>query len=90
MININKIQLNLFIENQIKALISYYLFTEKLKQNINTSSKIISECYLVDNMWMEKYESLFLYDEIIQQILKHAINEKLVDKIYKNFDIHIQ
>ena len=35
---------------------------------------------------MKKYESLFLYDEIIQQILKHAVNESLVDKIYKNFD----
>ena len=86
MININQIQLNLYIENQIKALISYYLFTEKLKQNINTSPKIIYECYLVDSSWMEKYVHFFLYDEIIQQILKHAVNESLVDKIYKNFD----
>ena len=58
----NKIELNnKFLENQIKALISYYLFTEKLSQNIQSSKILNSECYFIEENWMKKYTNfLFL------------------------------
>ena len=57
--NINKIDLNnKLLENQIKALISYYLFTEKLSQNIKSSKIINSECYLIEENWMKNYTNI--------------------------------
>ena len=76
------------MENQINALISYYLFTEHLKQEINTS-RINSECYLIDENWMKNYTKFFSYEEVIQQIiniLNNSNNEKTVEKIYEQFD----
>ena len=84
-ININQIQLNLNMKSQIKALISYYLFTEDLKQKINEPGTNL-ECYLVDQNWMKKYTQHFSYNEIIQQITKYGKNEIIVDKIYEKFD----
>ena len=81
-------KLDFFMENQIKALISYYLFTENLKQNINTS-RIFNECYLIDESWMKNYANFFLYEEVIQQvinILNNSNNEKNVEKIFYQFD----
>ena len=99
---IQQIKLSDFLENQVKALISYYLFTENLKQKINsrgihsgneqnTSISKTKElhCYLIDNNWMKYYTQFFLYEEIIKQIqiiLKIIGNEKTVEKIYEKID----
>ena len=96
---INKIKLSFFKEYQIKALISYYFFNEELKHNIKSSEEIhknnilYSECYLLDENWMNKYKELFLYDEMIQQIdniLKQSKEIKKetnrIDKIYSLLD----
>ena len=55
----NKVELiNKFLENQIKALISYCLFIEKLQQNIKSSKIINSECYLIEENLMKNNMSI--------------------------------
>ena len=84
----NKIKLNVFMENQIKALIAYYIFNENLKQNINTS-RTTSECYLIDERWMKSYIRFFLGEEVIKEttnILNNPNTEKKVEKIYEQFN----
>ena len=66
------------MESQIKALISYYSFTKKLKQNINSAEIIKSECYLIEENWMKKYKDFLLYG-----ILKQEINNSLLNENYK-------
>ena len=82
---INRKKLDFFMENQIKALISYFLFTEKIK-NVIKSSKKNRECYLIDENWMKNYTKFFLYEDIIQQINKITSNnsnyEGNVENIY--------
>ena len=86
---ISRIKLDSFMKNQIKALISFYLFSENLKQNIKVP-RANTECYLIDENWMKNYTNFFLYDEVIQQIkniLNNPNNETIVEKIYEQFDI---
>ena len=86
---INRKKLDFFMENQIKALISYFLFTEKIK-NVIKSSKKNRECYLIDENWMKSYTKFFLYEDIIQQINKITSNnsnyEGNVENIYEKFE----
>ena len=86
----NKIDLiNKFLENQIKALISYYLFTEKLLQNIKSSKIINSECYLIEENWMKNYTNILFYEEIKKQIINITKNEKVenyIEKIYEKLN----
>ena len=69
------------MENQIKALISYYLFTKKLKQNINSKEIIKSECYLIEEKWMKKYKDFLLYENLKQEITNALIKENENDKV---------
>ena len=85
--NINKIDLNnKFLENQIKALISYYLFTEKLSQNIKSSKIINSECYLIEENWMKNYTNIIFYEELKKQIINIAKSENVENKIEKIYE----
>ena len=73
------------MENHIKALISYYLFIENLKEEINQpgiiSNSKNTQCYLVEEKWMKNYFNVFLYDEVNEQM-----NKMLMDKIEKNVE----
>ena len=82
--NKNKIIIDKFLENQIKALIAYYLFNNQLKQNINSSEIIKSECYLIEENWMKKYKDILL-DENLELELKNAITNEnnKAEKIYE-------
>ena len=83
-----QIKLSHFLESQIKTIITYYLFTENLKQHIYSSS-LASECYLIDENWMNNFTKLMLYNEVIQQI-KNILNIETdvrnVEKIYEKFE----
>ena len=80
----NKIELNnKFLENQIKALISYYLFSEKLSQNIQSSKILNLECYFIEENWMKKYTNFLFYEDIKTQIKNGIIVEKEIEKIYE-------
>ena len=81
----SKIIINLFLKNQIKALISYSLFIEKLQQNIKSSKIINSECYLIEENWMKNYTKILFYEEIKQQIRNNNITEN-IEKIYEKLD----
>ena len=50
--------INPFTEKQIKILIMYYLFYENFKKKIgdNVLSKEKSECYLINEDWMNIYK----------------------------------
>ena len=69
-----KIELSLFMKNQIKALILYYYFTEALKSKILLSKhhsqpqKYSGQFYLIDETWMNLHKTSFLYQELIRQI----------------------
>ena len=76
-----------FLENQIKALISFYLFTGKLKQNIKSSEIIKSECYLIEENWMKKYKDSLLYGNLKQEITNDKINEN--DKVENIYEKHL-
>ena len=83
-----KTKLHGFMENQIKALISYYLFIKDLKEEVkqtglNSNSKS-TQCYLVDEKWMQNYLNIFLYKDI-ETILMNNF-EKNVDTIYEKLD----
>ena len=84
-----KIKLNKFLENIIKALISYFLFSEELKQNLKSPKLKKYEGYLIDANWFKEYTQFIAFDEIrqwIQNIFKSNEHEKNVEKIYESFD----
>ena len=82
----NKIIIDTFLESQIKALISYYLFNKKLKQNINSAEIIKSECYLIEENWMKKYKDFLLYGNLKQEINNSLLNENYkVENIYEKY-----
>ena len=82
----NKIIIDTFLESQIKALISYYSFTKKLKQNINSAEIIKSECYLIEENWMKKYKDFLLYGNLKQEINNSLLNENYkVENIYEKY-----
>ena len=100
-VNKNKVKLHYFCEKQIKALISFYFFNEDLKLKISTSDNISllneinknTECFLVDNNWMESYKKIFSYEKLIHQILKILKESKeiekdkdKIEKIYEKLD----
>ena len=84
-----KIKLNKFLENIIKALISYFLFSEELKQNLKSPKLKKYEGYLIDANWFKEYTQFIAFDEIrqlVQNIFKSNEHEKNVEKIYESFD----
>ena len=92
---INKISLNNFMQNQIKALILYYYFIEDIKKKIILSSENQSKfiyncgkCYLIDECWMNTYKNFFEFQELIKQI-KIIANTNSFNIEQKNFEIII-
>ena len=83
----NKI-ISQIIENEIKTLISYYLFVLQLEKNIEKSKTsnniIVSYCYLINEKWMNNYKDYYLYNELIEEIDKIGANNKSEVKIYNH------
>ena len=92
-----KIKLDKFIGNQIKALILYYFFFKELKQNINNKKNIKSdEIFLINKNWMNIFKNFFLYTELVENIEKilneinpeinnENLNEIIFDKLENDF-----
>ena len=89
--NNNKIKLDEFMENQIKALISYHLIIKNLKEsksNSNSQGIQSKHCCLIDENWMQNYLNFFLYEgakEYFNNIFMDNIG-KNVEKIYGELD----
>ena len=93
---INK--LNLFFQNQIKALISFYFFVDDLKSTIlynkqQTQFAVgLGKCFLVDEAWMKIYKNVFSYQKLIKLIQniqgKYSIQEpkENIKKIFDKLD----
>ena len=83
---LNNKKINQFIENEIKILISYYLFVLQLEKDIErskTSNDIcVSYCYLINEKWMNNYKDYYLYNELIKEIDNIGTNNKSEEKIY--------
>ena len=83
---LNNKKINQFIENEIKILISYYLFVLQLEKDIErskTSNDIcVSNCYLINEKWMNNYKDYYLYNELIKEIDNIGTNNKSEEKIY--------
>ena len=86
-------KLDPFEERQIKALIKYYLFINKLKKYIGenaTKNKIIElDCYLINYNWMNKFKIFYMYDDLVESLnqieLKFNPNNSLNEQfIFKN------
>ena len=73
--DIIKIDLNYFMQNQIKALILYYYFIEDIRNKYilsdgKQSNQIYNcgKCYLIDEKWMNFHKNIFDYQELKKQI----------------------
>ena len=94
--NLNrKIELSIFTQNQIKALILYYIFYLNLEQDVKNSKINIksSECYLINETWMNEFKNFYLYKNLVNNIqniitkLNLDINSESIEKtIYDNLD----
>ena len=80
-----------FTEKQIKALISNYLFISDLNNKIiisKSSNDIISsECYLINENWMNEYKNFYFYNELINEIKQMKVYKKSVEIIYNNLSL---
>ena len=99
----SKIFINIFIQNQAKALILYYYFTQSFIMDISLSNGQLSkpsykngECYLIDETWTKLHKEYFSYEKIIQQIEKIQQNFSFrkvklnKEQIFENFDIEFK
>jgi len=62
-----EINLEEFTEKQIKILIEYYFFIEKLKENI-TLGNTSKECYIITKNYINEFQKFYLYDDLVQEI----------------------
>ena len=90
--DIIKIDLNYFMQNQIKALILYYYFIEDIRNKYilsdgKQSNQIYNcgKCYLIDETWMNFHKNIFDYQELKKQI-KNIIDVDSFEKARQNLD----
>ena len=89
--DIIKIDLNYFMQNQIKALILYYYFIEDIRNKYILSNgkqsiqKICGKCYLIDEKWMNLHKNIFDYQELKKQI-KNIIDVDSFETAKQNLD----
>ena len=90
--DIIKIDLNYFMQNQIKALILYYFFTENIQNkfilsNGKQSSRAYNcgKCYLIDETWMNFHKIIFDYQELKKQI-KNILDVDSFETARQNLD----
>ena len=84
--------LNYFMQNQIKALILYHYFTEDIPNKVFLSNEKGSnaiynhgKCYLIDESWMNLYKTIFAYQELKKQI-KNIPDKNSFETAKKNID----
>ena len=80
------------MQNQIKALILYYFFTEDIRNkfilsNRKQSNQIYNcgKCYLIDETWMNLHKNIFDYQELKKQI-KNIIGVDSFETARQNLD----
>ena len=81
----NKKRIDPFIKNQIKILISYYLFVLQLENKIEkskTNGIKVYECYLINEKWLNNFKDYYLYSELVKEIENIGPNSKTEEKIY--------
>jgi len=87
--NIN-IQLNKYTIMDIKALITYYLFFENIKQKLKKKEYDNINCYLINYNWMNNFKEFYLYNELIEEIKKNLslCNEDInkIELLYNKLD----
>ena len=77
-----EINLEEFTKNQIKILIEYYFFIEKLKENIKLSNTSY-ECYIITKNYMSEFQKFYLYNDLVQEIQK-LLSDNNIKNNYTN------
>ena len=65
-----------FTKQQIKILIEYYFFIEKLKENI-TLGNTSYECYIITKNYMNEFQKFYLYNNLVQEIQKLLLDNNI-------------
>ena len=81
---------NLFINDNLKSLVLFYMENEILKKTIMTNDiNKIRKYYLININWLNEFKKIYLYNNLINELTKNSNINNEINKLVNNMNIDI-